>query len=165
MEKYHLRRQEKQIVNDGELTEILEQGTYATIALCRDNEPYIVTLSYGFDASRHALYFHTGLVGLKIEFIKANPNVCATIIDDGGYMSGECNHRFRSLVIFGKMALVDDIDEKKHGLNVMLEQLEDDPALLLESLTQKENPYDHVAILRLDIDSLIGKSSLKKSEG
>jgi uncharacterized protein len=93
MEKYHMRRNDRQITDETELSEVLTQGKYAMIAMCRENEPYIVTLSYGYDKSKDTLYLHTGLKGLKIDFITYNPNVCATIIDDGGYIMGECSHK------------------------------------------------------------------------
>ena len=115
MERYHLRRKEKEIDDTSTLNQILAHGRFATIAMCRDNEPYLATLSYGFDASKNALYFHTGHAGLKIDFLTANPNVCATIIEDGGYMEGECDHRFRSIVINGKVAFVQEVEEKIHG--------------------------------------------------
>jgi uncharacterized protein len=61
MERYHMRRKDRQITDKDELSEILTQGKYAIISMCRDNEPYIVTLSYGYDKAKNALYFHTGL--------------------------------------------------------------------------------------------------------
>jgi uncharacterized protein len=157
MERYHLRRREKEIGDAGTLNQILARGRYATIAMCRDDEPYLVTLSYGFDPLKNALYFHTGPVGLKIDFLKANPAVCATVIEDGGYLDGECDHRYRSVVINGKVAFIKDVEEKKHGLEIMFSQLEENPDPIRGKLLKKENPYGQVNILRLDIVSMIGK--------
>jgi nitroimidazol reductase NimA-like FMN-containing flavoprotein (pyridoxamine 5'-phosphate oxidase superfamily) len=158
MERHHLRRSEKQIADENDLRQILVQGKYATIALCRNNEPYVVTLSYGYDQTQNALFFHTGSIGLKIDFISCNPAVCATVIEDGGYLAGECNHRYRSLVINGKMSFVESLEGKKHGLAVMLNQLEENPSAIQEKLLNNDHAYAAVCILRLDIDTLIGKS-------
>ena len=50
MQKYHLNnRPNREMVDNSEITTILKSGKYATISLCRGNEPYIVTLSYGYD--------------------------------------------------------------------------------------------------------------------
>ena len=54
------------------LREILKNGKFCSIALCNDNKPYIVTLSYGYDAEKHALYFHCATKGLKLDFISKN---------------------------------------------------------------------------------------------
>ena len=94
--------------------------------MCRDNEPYIVTLSYGYDAKAHALYFHVAVCGLKLEFIKQNPSVSGTVIEDLGYKKTQCEQKYRSVVFRGKMYEVDGLAEKKHGLNILLNHLEDD---------------------------------------
>jgi len=48
MPKYHVRKTEREITNQSELLDILKRGKYTTISMCRDNEPYLVTLSYGY---------------------------------------------------------------------------------------------------------------------
>ena len=86
--------------------------------MCRNNEPYIVTLSYGYDEQKHALYSHCAINGLKLEFISQNPNVCGTVIEDEGYIEDECEQKYRSVVFWGKMYKVEDLAEKKYGLGV-----------------------------------------------
>lgn len=157
MEKYHMRRKDREVTDEEELREILMQGKYAVISMCRDNEPYIVTLSYGYDRLKNSLYLHTGLQGLKIDFIKYNPNVCATIIDDKGYIMGECGHKYRSIVIDGKISFAKDLEEKKYGMEIILKQLEENPSVVKSKALKSEKMYDNIAILRLDIRSLSGK--------
>jgi general stress protein 26 len=108
MAKYHMNKAEREITDNSQLLEILERGKYATIAMCRDNEPYIVTMSFGYDPARHALYFHSAVKGRKLDIIAANPAVCATVIEDGGYLVNQCSHRYRSVVLDGNMHIVDD---------------------------------------------------------
>ena len=59
-----------------------------------------------------------------MDFIKVNPNVCATIIEDGGYVSGECGHHYRSVVIWGEIEIIPDEHRKKEGMRVLLKHLE-----------------------------------------
>ena len=97
MQKYHLQnRPDREITDKNMITDILQNGKYAVISMCRNNEPYIVTLSYGYDSEKNSLYFHCSAFGLKLDFIKANPQVCATIIDDGGYIADECGHFYKN---------------------------------------------------------------------
>ena len=73
MQKYHLHnRPNREITSQIEITEILKKGKYAVISMCAENEPYIVTLSYGFDKLKNILYFHCSKQGLKLDFIKSN---------------------------------------------------------------------------------------------
>lgn len=158
MNTYHMRRQERQITDQDEIREILTQGRFAVISMCRNNEPYIVTLSYGYDPVHNTLYFHSAAEGLKIEIIKENPNVCATVIDDKGYIQRECAHAFRSAVIYGKISIITDIEEKKHGIEVLLDHLEEDPGVIREKYRlDNEESFGKAAVLRLEIENITGK--------
>lgn len=157
MAKYHMRKSEREITDRTELVRILKSGKYAVISMCRNNEPYIVTLSYGYDESRNSLYFHSAKTGLKIDFIGENPRVCATVIEDGGYMPGECEHRYASVVFWGDMRVVDGPEEKKHALVTMIDQLEEAPEPVKARLLKNDAVYGNVGILRLDISEITGK--------
>lgn len=157
MSSYHMRRQEKAIEDPRVFDDILKRGQFAILALCRENEPYAVTMNYGFDASRNTLYFHCAKEGLKIDFIRQNARVCGTVVEDRGYKTGECDHAYRSLVFWGRIAIVDNTEEKKHALDVMIHHLEEDPDPVRRRTLSKEDVTEKVCILRLDIDTISGK--------
>jgi nitroimidazol reductase NimA-like FMN-containing flavoprotein (pyridoxamine 5'-phosphate oxidase superfamily) len=155
--KYHMHRKEKEITERSILIEILKKGKFSSNALCREGEPYIVTLNYGYDHSRNALYFHCAAKGLKLDFIEANTKACATVIEDLGYKIGECEHAYRSVVLWGRMHIVKELQEKKHAIDVLLAHLEDDPQQVKEKSIKSEETYEKVGILRLDIEEMTGK--------
>lgn len=157
-----MRRIEKEISNREELIEILKSGKYTIISLCKENEPYIITLSYGYDESKHALYFHCAKEGQKIDFIKANPHICGTVIEDNGYEDG-CGQAFRSIVFRGKMVIVEAFDEKKKGLDILINHLEKDPIPIKNKFLEKENTYENLGMLRLDITDISGKEEKAES--
>ena len=157
MAEYHMNRKDKQITERRTLIEILRQGKFSSIAMCRGKEPYVVTLNYGYDEAKEALYFHCALKGLKLDLIKSNPQVCATVIEDRGYKSGECDHAYRSVVLWGTMHLVEELDEKKHALEVLLNHLENHPADIRERNLKSDEAYEKVGILRLNITEMTGK--------
>ncbi len=157
-----MRRIEKEISNREELIEILKSGKYTIISLCKENEPYIITLSYGYDESKHALYFHCAKEGQKIDFIKANPHICGTVIEDNGYEDG-CGQAFRSIVFRGKMVIVEAFDEKKKGLDILINHLEKDPNPIKNKFLKKENTYENLGMLRLDITDISGKEEKAES--
>ena len=157
MPRYHLRKKERKITDLSKKRRILKKGKYSTVALCRNNEPYAVTLNYGYDEQGNCLYFHSALKGLKLEFLKHNSNVCATIIEDLGYVEGQCDHRYRSLVLWGTMSMVNDPEEKRHGMNILLEHLERHPEEIKKRTLSKQDVYQKVAVLRMDIVQMSGK--------
>ena len=160
MPKYHLKRADKEITDEAELKAIITRGKYTTVAVCRKSEPYIVTMNYGYDDQKNALYFHAALEGLKLEFIERNPNVCATIIEDLGYQKGECNHHYRSLIIRGQMSIIESLREKKYALDLMIDQLEESPDEVKKKLLKNDDTYKTVSILRLDIEEITGKQGV-----
>lgn len=158
MGKYHMNKKEKEITDKNEIARLIKDGKYAVVGMCKNNEPYVVTLSYGYDEANNVLYFHSALKGLKIDFIKENENVCATIIEDKGYHMDNCEHLYSSLVIWGKMTLITDLDEKKHAMDTMLNHLEDNPAPIKDRNFKNDVMFDKFALLKLEICELTGKS-------
>ncbi|MFH1336863.1 MAG: pyridoxamine 5'-phosphate oxidase family protein [Candidatus Zixiibacteriota bacterium] len=159
MPKYHMRKKEREIIDKNLLSEILRNGKYVVISMCRDNEPYVVSLSYGYDEKQNAIFFHCSPQGLKLDFIRQNPSVCATVIEDRGYKMGDCSHAYRSVVFWGKMYRIDGLAEKKHAINVLLEHLEDEPDRIREKSLKSDEDYKEVGVLRLDITEMTGKKS------
>lgn len=162
MKKYHMNRSDREIKDELELKKIVENGKFVVISMCSDNSPYVVTLNYGYDDRKNALYFHTAFRGLKLDIIKQNPNVCATVIEDLGYKPGECDHSYRSVVFWGKMSVINDLEEKKHGLNMLLNHLEEEPDEVRKKLLKEDSRYEkmRMAILRLDIEEMTGKEGV-----
>jgi uncharacterized protein len=128
------------------------------ISMCRDNEPYIVTLSYGYDAESNSLYFHTAKTGLKQEFLSQNSLVCATVIEDGGYVMDVCEHVYKTVVFWGNMEVVSYIDEKRHGMNVLLNHLEEKESVIKGYMLKSEDRYSQMEVLRLKIIQIHGKA-------
>lgn len=158
MQQYHLHnRPNREIKSESEIYEILKNGKYSVISMCRDNEPYIVTLSYGFDSESKSLYFHCAPHGLKLDFIEKNPHVCATVIEDGGYVANECGHNYRTVVFWGSMTILTDLEEKIHGMGIILNHLESDGVVIKDKLLKSNDYYSKMAVLKLDILQIHGK--------
>jgi len=58
------------------------------------------------------------------------------------------------------MAIVDNLDEKKHGLNVLINHLEKSPAETKKKFLKNDSTYDTATILRLDIEEITGKQDV-----
>ena len=157
MGNYHIRNAEKEITDKEEIFRLLKLGKYSTIALANNSIPYIFTISYGFDETNNVLYFHSSRIGQKIEFIKKNPIACATIIEDQGYNKEKCEHYYNSLIIKGRIIIIDNLDEKKKGLGILLKHLEDHPDPIRERNIADDKSYDKVTILKFIIEEVTAK--------
>ncbi len=155
---YHMLRSEKMITDPAGIERILKAGRYATIALCDVDDPYVITLSYGYAPSEKALFFHTAKKGRKLDIIAKNPRACATVVEDRGYIQGKCDHSYSSVVIHGSIRSVTDEAEKIRALSIMIDHLESDPAPVKERLLAKRKRIEEAEILRLDIEEVHGRS-------
>jgi uncharacterized protein len=160
---YHLRRKDREVTEPGEIENIIKNNKYAVIGLCRDNEPYVVTMDYGFDPSQKALYFHCAKEGKKIDFIKSNSKACVTILEDNGYLSEECDHSFQSLVLSGTMELADNPGETDTAIKLLIAQLEKkDPEKFIAKLTENNPSYNNLQIIKFKIEGATGKKRTGK---
>jgi nitroimidazol reductase NimA-like FMN-containing flavoprotein (pyridoxamine 5'-phosphate oxidase superfamily) len=155
-----MRRRDKQITDEGEIREILSDSKYVTLAMSLDDEPYLATLSHGYDAERNCIYFHCAGEGRKVDILRANPRVWGQALIDGGYQEGSCDHLYRTTQFHGRVTFIEDPKEKEHALKVMIRHLDKDPETLIE---RQVTPHSMQRILvgRIDIDYLSGKKADK----
>ncbi len=151
-----IRRKEKAITDEKELITILQKAKYVTLAMCKDNEPYLVSMSHGYDPEKNCIYFHCASEGKKIDILKENNVVWGQALFDNGYIHEKCNHSYATTMFKGKVTFLEDFDEKKAALHLMVYQLEDDPEAYL-SKPISEKSIINVTIGRIDIEYMSGK--------
>lgn len=154
---YHLRRKDKEIENSVEMRKVLKAAKYMTIALSKRNQPYLVTLSHGYDENLNRIYFHCAKEGKKIDYIKANNRVWGQAFVDQGYVEGKCDHLYTSVHFSGRITLIDDLEEKSEAMRCMIRQLEQDPEPVIARL--KPERLRDTLMGRIDIDYMSGKRS------
>jgi nitroimidazol reductase NimA-like FMN-containing flavoprotein (pyridoxamine 5'-phosphate oxidase superfamily) len=89
-----MRRKDLEITDSNVLKNILSKAKYVTLALAMNNQPYLVSLSHGYDESRNCIYFHCANKGKKIDFLKSNNLVWGQALFDARYREDECDHFF-----------------------------------------------------------------------
>ncbi len=141
-----LRREDRAITDPVLIDRILSTARYATIALADGTEPYVVTLSCGYDRARNRLCFHVAPVGRKLDIIERNPRACVTVVEDLGYKHGECAHPFRSVVMEGHMRLATDAVEAREMMRVLIGQLESEQGVT--EVYERNNLDDDAALAR-----------------
>jgi nitroimidazol reductase NimA-like FMN-containing flavoprotein (pyridoxamine 5'-phosphate oxidase superfamily) len=152
---FHLRRTDKQITDSEKMRVILESSKFVTIAMCMDNSPYLVTLSYGYDRKRNCIYFHCAKEGKKIEFLKVNNKVWGQALNDLGYLSGQCNHLFETVQFSGTVTFLETLEEKKEAIRCMIMHLEKNSEQAI-ARTKNERLADTM-FGRIDIEFMTGK--------
>ena len=155
-----IRRKDKEINDPKEMKRILKTAKYVTVAMCLDNEPYLATLSHGYDEERNCVYFHCAAEGKKISILQANNRVWGQALIDRGYVQGACDQLYATTQFKGRVTFVEDTAEKEHALKVMIESLDDNPDELIKKQLLPQS-VQKVRIGRIDIDYMSGKKADK----
>ena len=158
---FHVRRRDREITNPAEMRHVLKTTQYVTVALCMDNEPYLVSLSHGYDEAENCIYFHCASEGKKLVYQKANNRVWGQAVLDFG-VTDECDYVYVSVHFSGKMHLVSDPGEKQHAIEVLVRQLSLDPEKKLAQI--KPEKLEKTTIGRIDIEYMTGKKGAPKKE-
>ena len=153
-----LRRKDKEITDEAEVKAILLETRYVTIAMSLDNEPYLATLSHGYDEGSKCIYFHCAREGKKVDILKTNPHIWGQALVDKGYQQGSCDHLYKTAQFHGRVTFVEDQEEKEHALRVMIRHLDDAPEKII---SEQITPHSTGRILigRIDIDHMSGKKA------
>jgi hypothetical protein len=119
-----------------------------------DNEPYLVSLSHGYDEAKNCLYFHCAPEGKKLVFLEANSKVWGEALLDFG-VTNECDYAYTSVHFRGKMSLIEDLSEKQHAIEVLVRQVSLKPEEKLAKI--KPEKLERTTMGRIDIAYMTGK--------
>lgn len=162
---YHIRRKEQEIVDIKIMKKILASTQYVTIALCKDDEPYLVTLSHGYDAKQNCIFFHCATEGKKLDYIKANNKTWGQAMINEGFKDGECEQHYSSVQFRGEVSFLSNVDDKMQALACMIRQQNENPRPMMTKLEELDpsTGLKNVLIGRIDIEYLSGKQSEKQT--
>jgi len=151
-----MRRKEKQISDRTEIDAIITAGIVCRLAMSRNDQPYLVPLSYGYDGQ--AFYFHTAVEGRKIDYFEANSRVCFEIEGDVRLKRDEnqaCKWSifFESVIGEGHIKELASPKDKQYGLNQ-----------IMRHYSGKEWDFDakvlaKARVWKITIDTISGKRS------
>ena len=99
----------KQALSIEECKEILKQEVRGVLAVNGDDGyPYALPINFFYDEANNKIYFHSGKHGHKIDAIKNSDKVSFCVYDKGYHKDGHWSLNIRSVIIFGRMQIVDD---------------------------------------------------------
>jgi uncharacterized protein len=166
-----MRRKDREITDRAAIEAILDEAMVCRIGLADDDGPYVVPMCFGFEGT--CLYLHSApeasknlsgssplsslaeFDGKKITMIRKNPRCCfeADICD--GIISGDrpCSWgmRYRSVIGFGRAAILTEPEEKQHGLNCIMRHYGGGT----HEFSEKD--LGPVTVIRITIESMTGK--------
>lgn len=155
-----MRRKEKEINERERIDHVIAQAEVCRLGLCKDNRPYVVPLSFGYDGKY--IYFHTAREGTKIDYMLSNPQVCFEFEHDVHLIPNESSAckwsvSFYSVIGFGTIGEVTGRESKIHALNQIVRHYSGrDWDINLQSL-------ENTRTWRIAIEEITGKQSNDKA--
>ena len=148
-------RRFKQQISDEECIQILKEQPRGVLSMFGDDGyPYGIPLDHWYSEADNKLYFHCAKAGHKIDAISAYDKVCYCVMDEGFRREGEWALNINSVVVFGRMRIVEDEDKKREICTNLARKFTDDEAYLQKELT---NAFPRVNCLELTIEHMTGK--------
>jgi len=103
-----------------EMEKILLEETIGYLGLSMDDKPYVVPLNYAYVDGK--ILFHCAMTGKKLDYLKANPQVCFTVGRQSGQVrrhaeGNPCHVDGESVICYGKARIIEAPEERKEVLN------------------------------------------------
>lgn len=152
-----LTKRELLVTDPHQILHILDTGKVLHLGLAVNNEPYVVPMNYGYclENGKLVLYLHSAVRGKKLDMIRANPRVFFEIDCDLMPFEGRvpCQYGlvYSSLMGRGTAVLVDDVEEKKQAMSI-----------LMKTQTGKDFTFEDrlvtiVSVIRIDVEEYTAK--------
>jgi uncharacterized protein len=157
---FHVRRKDREVTDPAAMKNVLKSTKYVTLAMCMDNEPYLVSLSHGYDEAENCLYFHCASEGKKLVYLQANNKIWGQAMLDYG-VTNECDYDYTSVQFQGTVTLLHSLAEKQHAIEVLVRQLSANPEEKLSKI--KPEKLKATTMGRIDIECMTGKMHRTKT--
>ena len=150
-------RREREVTDINEIVKILDNAKVLHLGLVDGDEPYVVPMNYGYTMTdgKLTIYLHGARRGRKLDLMRTNPKVFFEmeygIVPFEGEIACKYGITYSSVMGKGVAEIVEDIEEKKHGLSV-----------LMKTQTGKDFDFedkmaDVVSVIRIDVSQYTAK--------
>jgi nitroimidazol reductase NimA-like FMN-containing flavoprotein (pyridoxamine 5'-phosphate oxidase superfamily) len=157
-----MRRTDREITDRAQMDAVIRGSQVCRVAMAKDNLPYLVPLSFGYDGV--ALYLHTAPDGKKIEHFQANQQVCFEFERNVELRSDprsacKWSLNFESVIGFGTISELLEPSAKEQALNEIMRQYSG------KNWAFERSSVASARVWRIAIASMTGKRSQPEIPG
>ncbi len=158
MTEFRPMRRNRQQLSREECERILGRCTSGVLALTGDGGyPYAVPLSYVY--ADGTIIFHSAVQGHKVDAIRRDNRCSFCVIEQDEIRPAEFTTYFRSVIVFGRIQILEAADEKVQALRLLGRRYSPNDEAGLQHEIDKS--LDHVMLIRLDIEHISGKEAIE----
>lgn len=105
-----LTRKNKQITKE-ECVELLKTETRGVLSVLGDDDyPYGMPMNHFYNDEDGNIYFHCGKIGHRLDALRRHNKVSFCVYDHGYRNEGEWFLRVKSVIVFGRIEIIDDME-------------------------------------------------------
>lgn len=119
-----------------------------------DGYPYGMPMNHWYDDSNGCLYFHCGHAGHREDALRRCDKVSYCVYDEGWTKPGEWVKHVTSVIVFGRMEIIDDPDEVIRVATALSRKFTDDENYIAREI----KAFAHeTRLLKLTPEHMCGK--------
>jgi nitroimidazol reductase NimA-like FMN-containing flavoprotein (pyridoxamine 5'-phosphate oxidase superfamily) len=102
----------KQILTSEQIIKILKTEKRGVLSVSGENGyPYGLPINFWYNEENGYIYFHSGKKGHKNDAVSLNNKVSFCVYDDGYKKDGEWSLNISSVIVFGRMHIVEESEK------------------------------------------------------
>ena len=95
-----------------ECVQVLKTETRGVLSVIGDDDyPYGTPMNHFYNEEDGKVYFHCGNIGHRLDALRKNDKVSFCVYNQGYREEGEWALNVKSVIIFGRMEIVDDMEK------------------------------------------------------
>ncbi len=142
-------------ISQEECIALLKSETRGVLSVIGDGGyPYGTPMNHYFDEINCNIYFHCGRKGHRLDSLRRDSRVSFCVFDKGFRNEGEWAYNVKSVVVFGRMEIVDDLGEVARITTELSKKFTDDLQYVKEEI---ERSGKGTLLLKLNIEHMCGK--------
>lgn len=145
----------KQKLSIEECISILKMEKRGVLSVNGDNGyPYGTPMNHWYNEENGKLYFHCGKVGHRLDSLKKDNKVSFCTYDKGYNKNGEWALNIKSVVVFGKIKIIDDVEKIEDITTKLSYKFTQDEFYIKKEIKQN---IHRTILLELTPDHICGK--------
>ncbi|RCK75620.1 MAG: Pyridoxamine 5'-phosphate oxidase-related, FMN-binding [Anaerolineae bacterium] len=149
--------------NDEWIEKFLSNSQVGHVASRWENQPFLTPVLFWYAPTGRRIYFHTNLYGRLRTNSERFPEVCFETSEIGKYLpsniAGEFSVQYASVVVFGKIRIVESPEEKEFGLMGLLRKYFPDLKAGVDYRPITREELDQTAVFCIEIEQWSGKKN------
>ncbi|MBH51486.1 MAG: NimA [Candidatus Marinimicrobia bacterium] len=151
------------VMSDKQIVNLLIKTDVGHIATRDKNQPFIIPTTFWYSKENHEIYFHSNAFGRIKYNVSQNPEVCFECFESGRLLPSniplEKSIQYKSVIIFGKVIVIDDKNQKREILNGLLNKYFGEMKSGKDYRPITDTELKQTSVYKIKIDQWSGKNN------